>query len=137
MIPRTSIPSGCIQAFGLFAFAIAAYLGSGTLGTSNPPPSPTTTLLMIASLLVLALASFVSSFFVLRGFSARVFWYIMNAVWLGLLAYSSTLHFQFWTAYYSSFANTYSEPVIALVLLSPFVYAISCIAYFLTKKPRK
>ncbi len=127
----------CSFPLGLFAFATAAFAGSGPLVVLNPPPNPVTTQLMSASLAVLAVASFSCSFLVLRGSSSKFFWYAMNAVWVGLIVYSSTLHFQFWTTYFGAFAEAYSGPVVAIVLLAPFAYSVCCIAYFLTKKTRK
>jgi hypothetical protein len=127
----------CSFPLGLFAFTTAAFVGTGPLVVLNPPPASVTLQLMSGLLAVLAVASLCCAFFVLRGSSSKVFWYAMNAVWVGLLVYSSTLHFQFWTDYYSVFAEAYSGLVVLLVLAAPFAYTVCCIVYFLTKKPRK
>lgn len=122
---------------GFFAVAVAAYSSSDWLGSSNFVSNTLFMSLMVFSLSVLALMSCIFPFLILRGSSVGYLWYVMIAVWIGLLAYSVVFHFPYWTTFYSSSPNTYSEMVIALVLLAPFIYSIGCIFYFLTEKPRR
>jgi hypothetical protein len=127
----------CAFPLGLFAFATATFAGLGPMITLTPPPNPAVTQLMSALLAALAVASFCCAFFVLRGSSSKFLWYALNGVWVALLAYSLTLHYQFWTTYYNVFAQAYSGVVVIMVLAAPIAYSVCCIAYFLTKKPRR
>jgi hypothetical protein len=127
----------CAFPLGLFAFATATFAGLGPNITLNPLPNAAIMQLMSALLAVMAVASFCCAFFVLRGSSLKFLWYALNGVWVALLVYSLTLHYQFWTTYYNSFAQAYSGAVVVLVLFAPLAYSGCCIAYFLTKKPRR
>lgn len=127
-------------------FALLGSIGLGLLsyfavilasvGFSSSPSDYTLHVFLSFSvpLAVFALSGLFLSIVVLRGLASKYLWYILMAYWASLLAFSSAWVFSSFGIIGSPSLTIYS---LGIFVLPTYVYSVSCIAYFSTKKPRQ
>jgi hypothetical protein len=115
---------------GMLAWITAVVAGIGWYGHTG---IPTRVLWLSTSLAILALVGLILSIAILRGLSSKYLWYALLVYWVSLLVFFLARDL----TNFENIARMITDIIVDILVLPPYIYSVSCIAYFLTKKPRQ